>query len=111
MEIYWKNKRVRAEMEDSKYLLKHFDKKEVKNINAIFFSLKRARVLAELPRRFRCHLLKGEKKGQFAIDIPGLKGKRGGNRLLLRPAGENAGETDLSKIECIQVFSIENYHK
>ncbi len=57
----------------------------------------------------RCHLLKADKKGLFAIDLDHPK------RLLFEPANDplpisEDGTWDLSRVTAIRILSLEDYH-
>lgn len=111
MDISFKNKKLQQELLDPKYLLKHFDKKEARSIASIITKLEEVQYLYQLPKTFQFHLLKGSMKGKFSIYIPALGKKKGNNRLLFIPIGDNSQETDPKKISHIQITGIEDYHK
>lgn len=57
----------------------------------------------------RCHQLKGNRKGQFAVDLSG------GCRLIFEPLGEpeeymKGAEIDRTKVEAVRILEVTDYH-
>ena len=109
MKVEFYNKKVKRQCEDPS--LREFDKKEVAKINDIIKILMYADFLADIPiHQMKCHLLSGQRKGQFAIDIPSLGGGRGSKRLILVPYQDSYGKTNPKEISSICIIEIINYH-
>jgi len=112
MEIYWEDN-IRELFEDETALASRgFDKKEVKNILKAVANIAAVNSINELPRNMHCHpIKKGKKFEYFAIDIPSLGGRRGKNRILLIPAGDEWDSAHLKTITKVEILGIKNYHK
>lgn len=109
MEIFFKNKKMQKIFNDEKLLRKHFNKIADK-IMLWMEVLVSAENLEQVPKLKpeRCHELKGDRKGQFAVDLTS------NYRLVFEPIEKFYkldGGLDLSRITAIKIISVEDYHE
>ena len=109
MEIDFKTKRLQKQCNDDKEMVKIHGKERAEKLRKRLDDLRAAlnlSVMKSLPGR--CHELKGDKKGELAVDLVHPY------RLIFKPAGENLkkkdGGLDWSAVTSITMTSIENYH-
>lgn len=111
MYITYKGESEKQLFESSRKLKKKFGSDLAKKIMQRLSELAAADTLAmmsQLPPA-RCHPLKGDRKGQFAVDL------KQPYRLVFEiaqipiPCKEDGG-VDMDKVEAIRVLSVEDYH-
>lgn len=109
MKIVFRSFRLEALCSSEKALRRKYGPETEKKITSRIDALEAADTLAEmrmLPGR--CHELKGDRRGELAIDLPQ------GRRLIIRPAGERPskddGGLDWASVSAIVVLEIVDYH-
>ena len=109
MKIVFRSSRLEALCSSEKALRRKYGPEGAKRIAARISDLEAAGTLAEmrmLPGR--CHELKGDRRGDLAIDLPK------GRRLIIRPAGERKSKDDRGldwmSVSTIAVIEIVDYH-
>ena len=104
MEIRFNDKKLQKLLEDQRELKKAHGKVQalliVQRINELL-SAEHLYDISKLPQA-RLHLLTGDRKGHFAID---LKHPR---RMILFP--EDGDKTNLRTITCVRIIEIVDYH-
>lgn len=110
MEIDFKTHKLQKQCNQDKAMLKEHGEIRAKKLRQRLDDLKAAPnlfVMRNLPGR--CHELKGDKKGQLALDLDQPY------RLIFEPVGENIytadGGLDWSAVTSIRILSIEDYHE
>ena len=107
MEYFAETKKLTKILNDPKLLLKHYGKSRARRIQARLDEFDAAQTLAHIPSDPppRCHPLKGELSGKFAIDISG------NYRMVFEGYDKNDElSTKREQIVTIQITSIEDYH-
>jgi proteic killer suppression protein len=111
VEINFKTTKLEGIFNSEKELLKNFGTENGRLIMRRMTVLSAAPTLADVPARRpeRMHALKGNRKGQFAVDI------KHPFRLLFLPNHDpiptkEDGGVDLSKITAITILRVEDYH-
>lgn len=107
MEVYFSNNKLQKIFNSEKELVKNYGTLQAKKIMMRMKVLKAAKNLDEVPKQRpdRCHQLKGDRKGYFAVDLVHPF------RLIFRPKILSSDEIyDLTKITSIIIFGVENYH-
>ena len=112
MEIYWKNDKLKKQLEDGSFLESKYDKKIARKVAQRLIELSEAPNYAKLPISSGKHPIKtGKKFLYYAVDVPGRGDRgRGQLRLLFKPCGEY----DLARIETIMsvvIIGLEDYHR
>lgn len=111
MQISFKSAKMKKIFEGGHLLKKEYGEKCAKKIMLRMAVLKAAKNLNSVPqcKPDRCHGLKGQRKGQYAVDLLHPF------RLVFQaetedlPVDEN-GEIDLKQITSIKILKVEDYH-
>lgn len=109
MKIVFRSSRLEALCSSEKALRKKYGPEIARRIAVRISDLDAADTLAEMRRLpGRCHELKGDRKGDLAIDL--YKGRR----LIIRPAGawksKDDGGLDWMSVSTVVVIEIVDYH-
>jgi len=114
MDIYVKDNKLRATLEDEATLKRRYGTEMMKKVNIRIAALRAAETLADfwppLSGPERCHELKGDLSGTFSIDV------KQPYRLLFTPVETNAAKdrSDEQKrwksITAIEILGIEDTH-
>ena len=111
MKITFKTVKLRKIFNSEKELLKKYGSENRKKIKLRMTVLKAASNLSHVPegKPDRCHELEGTKKGQFAVDL------KHPFRLIFYPDHDplpltHIGDLDLTRVTCIKILSVEDYH-
>jgi len=111
MDITFKTSKLRKTFNSEKELKKVYGKENSRKIKNRIAVLIAAINLSDVPKEKpeRCHALKGDRLGQFAVD---LKHPR---RIVFCPDHETVpkteeGHLDLTQVTCIKILSVEDYH-
>ncbi|KJR41800.1 killer suppression protein HigA [Candidatus Magnetoovum chiemensis] len=112
MELYFKNRKLERILKSEKEIVKAYGQKNAMLIKRRMSILKAESSLAGVSHNKpeRRHELKGDRKGQFAVDVNEQI------RIVLKPAHNPApekedGSIDLSKVTAVIILSVEDYHK
>lgn len=107
MEYFAETKKLTKILNDPKLILKYYGKDRTKRILARLDEFDAAQNLSQIPSDPppRCHPLKGNLEGKFAVDISG-------NYRIVFEGYDKKDQlsTDKAKIVTIQIISIEDYH-
>ncbi|MDO8183425.1 MAG: hypothetical protein Q7T49_00350 [bacterium] len=110
MRVYWLNDKLKAQLEDADFLVRKYDQVVAKKVAQRLREIGESRHYGLIPSASRKHAIKeGSNFLYFAVDVPGLREKRGKLRLLFRPHGEH----DISRIETIVdviIIGLKDYH-
>jgi len=103
MEIRFAGAKLKKEFESQALLQKRYGEQS-KKIQLRLAVLKASPNLASVPKGKpeRCHELKGERKGTFAVDLIHPY------RLLFEPLGNPA--SSMEKVTSIRILGVEDYH-
>lgn len=111
MNITFKTSKLRKTFNSEKELKKVYGNENSKKIKNRMAVLSAAINLSEVPgdKPERCHALKGDRLGQFALDLKHPK------RMVFCPDHETLpkteeGQLDLTQVTCIKILSVEDYH-
>ncbi len=111
MDITFKTSKLRKTFNSEKELKKVYGNENSKKIKNRMAVLSAAINLSEVPgdKPERCHALKGDRLGQFALDLKHPK------RMVFCPDYETLpkteeGQLDLTQVTCIKILSVEDYH-
>lgn len=109
MEIVFRNESLRRTCNDTRRGLTKYGDARFRVMRRRLDDLRAASNLLELPPASRCHPLKGDREGQFAVDLDG------GWRLVFEPADDPLprladGSVDRSRVCTIRVLEITDYH-
>jgi len=110
MEIAFRTKKLRKTFESGKELAKTYGPQQAKKIKMRITELEAAATLADVPTEPppRCHPLKGDRKGEYAVDL------KHPWRLVFRPeelpSKDADGNLDLSTVTSIIITNVEDYH-
>ena len=111
MEIYWKNKKLRLQLEDLSFLQKKYDIKTAHNIVKRLQEIKYSPSYVNLPPSSRKHSIKdGKKFKYFAVDLPSTGSGRGKWRLIFIPYGKDVDMSNQKTITSIEIMGIIDYH-
>lgn len=107
MEYFAETKKLTKILNDPKLLLKHYGKARAKRIQASLDEFDAAQNLTQIPSDPppRCHPLKGNLEGKFAVDVSG-------NYRMVFEGYDKYDQlsTDKNEIVTIQIINIEDYH-
>lgn len=107
MEYFAETKKLTKILNDPKLLLKHYGKARAKRIQARLDEFDAAQNLTQIPSDPppRCHPLKGNLEGKFAVDVSG-------NYRMVFEGYDKYDQlsTDKNEIVTIQIINIEDYH-
>ena len=108
LEIQFKNRKMRKLCEDGSVAMRQLGRDSAKQLRARLSDLEAAKNVAELVAG-NPHPLKGERAGQFALNLAG------GQRLVFLPAAKPVptkadGGIDWSQVESICIKYIGDYH-
>ncbi len=111
MEIVFQTSRLQSECNDSKKAVRRFGSEVAKRLRQRLDDLHAAATLEDigtLPPA-RCEELKGDRKGQLSVRLPGAL------RLVFEPAHNpvprrDDGGLDWSQVTAIRILAIEDYH-
>ncbi len=111
MELFFKTNKLEKQLTKPKDMAKVFGQL-ARKIDQRVKDLKAAETLEDM-RMFpaaRCHELKGDKKGELAVDVSG------NYRLIFEPAhdpipNKDDGGLDWNKVTAIKLLRVEDYHK
>lgn len=109
MDICFRTSRLRKACNDSKRGIQRYGAHRFEMIRLRLDELSAADTLANMRNVGRCHELKGDRAGQFAVTLDG------GWRLIFVPAVDpipvrQRGGIDWSGVTAIEVVSIRDYH-
>ncbi len=111
MDLECRNSRLRKVLNDPGLMKKRYGKPAAQRLQKRILELQACRVLADMRRHkgARLHQLRGERAGQFAVDVDG------GRRLVFAPSDNPVpmlpdGGIDESEITCIVLLEVEDYH-
>ncbi len=112
MDILFKNRKLEKTLNKHKETIKEYGDRQAKKIVARLSQLRAAECLADFNNLFptaRCHQLKGNRKGQMAVDLEHPY------RLVFEIANDpipskTDGGVDLARVTAIRIVSVENYH-
>jgi plasmid maintenance system killer protein len=112
MYIEFKSKKLKKEMETFKECVRKYGSDNARKINQRISEMVASLNLEEFCKLFRsarCHPLKGNRKGQYAIDI------KHPYRIIFEPiisneAYKDDGSLDLSKVIKIEIIEVIDYH-
>lgn len=103
MQIEFVSSKLKKTFESPKELTKQYGSEMSKVIQRRMAILQAANILADVPSTPppRRHLLTGDRKGQFAVDL------KQPFRLIFEPL---TPETDPANIQAIRILGVEDYH-
>jgi len=111
LDVSFKDKKLAKTCNSEKALVRAFGKANARKIMRRLTLLEAAASLSDVPVTppTRRHELKGDRKGQFAIDV------QHPFRVVLEPAHEpvptkDDGGIDLDAVTAIEIITIEDYH-
>jgi proteic killer suppression protein len=111
MEIVFSSQKLAKICSSEKESIRTWGKENGRKVQLRLAQLQAAEMLAEMVASpfGHCHVLKGDRKGQFAIDL------KHPFRLVFEPAHDPVptkgdGGLDLGEISHIRVISVEDYH-
>ncbi|MEN6301648.1 MAG: type II toxin-antitoxin system RelE/ParE family toxin [Armatimonadia bacterium] len=110
MEVYFRDKRLQRLLTDDRACSREFGSACARKIKIRLLLLDQAATLEELQHApGRCHALKGDRKGQFAVDLTG------GFRLIFAAADDPVptrpdGSLDLRQVCIVEVLEVIDYH-
>lgn len=111
MDITFKTAKLEKTFNSEKMLIREYGAENARYIMRRMSVLRAAPVLAEVPNRNpeRCHELKGNRKGQFAVDI------KDPFRIVFIPNHDSLplrddGGIDLARVTAITILDVEDYH-
>ena len=110
MKVQYKNKKVEELCENEKEAIKKLNKWVAEKLIFTIEFLKNANSLKDVNDfvPFRLHELKGNRKGQLAMDL----GRRLGYRLIIEPVMLNvAGIIFYEKINIVEVVEVSNHYE
>jgi hypothetical protein len=111
MKIYWKDKKLKDELEDIDFLNSNYDKKVAKNVAKRLREIGSFPSYADLPPNTKKHSIKdGRKFLYFSVDLPGINNKRGKWRLIFIPLDEYDMSNQKS-ITSVKILGIKDTHK
>jgi proteic killer suppression protein len=111
MDILFKNKKLRKTFNSFESLKKEYGHKQAKKIKMRLDQLQamsNLSIASQFPQ-LRCHELKGNRRGQLAVDLDQPY------RLIFSvahdpPPRKEDGGLDWSRVEAIQIEGVEDYH-
>ncbi|MBD3338868.1 MAG: system killer suppression protein [Candidatus Lokiarchaeota archaeon] len=111
MDITFKNDKLKKIFNSKKELIRKFGNENAKFIMLRMAVLSAANCLDDVPidKPDRCHQLKGDRKGDFAVDI------KQPFRLIFRPNHDpvpkkDDGGIDLKNVTAIKILEVRDYH-
>ena len=111
MKIVFKSRRLQKLCQTEKLLVQAYGKDCGRKIARRLTTLDGAQCLGDVPSTppERCHPLKGDRQGEFAVDV------QQPYRLVFRPNHDpiptkEDGGVDLKRVTEIEILSIEDYH-
>lgn len=111
MEIQFSSNRLKRELNESRTMERRHGRQRSRILKIIMNSLRAAANLGEFAPPYspphRCHELKGNRKGQFSLDLDGPY------RLLFKPIGQynlTAGTQNWHAITAITVIGVKDTH-
>ena len=111
MDIQFASAKLERIFNSQQQLLKTFGKETAKKIGVRMSVLRSAPTLNTVPtkRPDRCHPLKGDRKGEYAVDL------NQPFRLVFEPAGDQLavkgdGSVDTTAVTVIRILRVEDYH-
>ena len=112
MDIYFKTKKLQKLCSQEILATREFGAKSARKLQQRLMELQAADTLDDISKLppARCHELKGNRKGQLAVDLAE------GFRLVFIPAANPVptredGGLDWRQVTEIEIIAIENYHK
>ncbi len=110
MDVYWKSKKLKSQIEDLKYLSKKYDRKVARNVVKRMKEIQSFPSYADLPASSHKHPIKeGKNFLYFAVDLPNIGSGRGKWRLIFEPYGDY-DMSDYHTIRAVKIIGIEDYH-
>jgi toxin HigB-1 len=113
VKVSYKTNKLKDLLNTQKDLIRAFGKKVAKAVMVRHQLLKSSSTLQDLPHTppVRCHALKGNRKGQYAMDTAA----KSGFRIIFRPDHEPVpenkdGSVDRSQVTDVEVLDVINYH-
>lgn len=106
MECFAETKKLTKILNDPRLLKKHYGKM-AKKIQQRLDEFDAAKTLQQIPSDPppRCHSLKGDREGSFAVDVSG------NYRMIFEGYDKNDQQSvEKDKIVTVQIISIEDYH-
>lgn len=105
MKLSYKGK-LEKQLASEKELLKAFGKERAKTLIRRLGVLRNANSLADVPvdPPMRCHQLKGQRRGQFAVVLVANW------RLVFEPDPLVRGHVNLAKVRSIRILEVVDYH-
>ena len=111
MDIIFRNSRLEKDCNEAKRARKRFGPKRAKRLMQRLDELRAVEVLADmrtLPQA-HCHVLKEDRKGQFAVDLDHPY------RLIFEPANQPVpklpdGGIDWDRVTAVKILEITDYH-
>lgn len=107
MECFAKTAKLTRILNSPKLIVRHYGKQRAQRIQARLDEFAAAQTLAQIPSEPppRCHLLRGEFEGKFAVDISK------NYRLIFEGYDKNDRlSADKNEIVTVQIIKIEDYH-
>lgn len=111
MDIQFASAKLERTFNSHKQLLKEYGKETTKKIRIRMAVLRSSPTLSSVPTQKpdRCHPLKGDRRGEYAVDL------NHPFRLVFEPAGDplpvkGNGSTDISAVTVIRILRVEDYH-
>ena len=111
MDVFFRTSKLQKDCSDTKRCDRRWGPQNGKKIRQRLAELAAAETVAGLMKlpEARCHLLKGNRADQFAVDT------KGGKRLVFEPAHDpvqrtNDGGIDLTRITKIRILEVVDYH-
>lgn len=110
MDIQFSSAKLNRIFNSEQQLLREYGKETTKKIRLRMSVLKSAKTLVEVPKKQpdRCHGLKGNRIGQYAVDL------NHPFRLVFKPIGAftagKDGSVDESTVIAIKILKVEDYH-
>ncbi|PKN72931.1 MAG: killer suppression protein [Candidatus Cloacimonetes bacterium HGW-Cloacimonetes-3] len=109
MQISFTTRAMQKIANNSKVAVRELGEKNAAKFKQRLLELAAAPSMADIPAHAGCHLLKGDKKGLYALNL------KQPHRLIFQPHCEELplkedGGLDLSKVTEIIIISVEDYH-
>jgi proteic killer suppression protein len=106
MDFSYKGKLKRKQLSSKREMERAFGRERAKRLKLRLGVLAKAKTLADVPvdPPVRCHPLKGERSGQFAVDL--IRNWR----LVFEPDPRIKGHVDRTKVKRIGLLEVVDYH-
>jgi len=111
LRITFKTRRLQKECSSEREMIRAFGQPCAAKLKRRLAVLEAAQSLADVPKQRpeRCHALKADRQGQFAVDVEHPF------RLVFEPVDPGActsdsGNIDESQVKAIRILAVEDYH-